>query len=126
MDNFILSYDDDNDILYLKILGSIEREDLQKLTSRFNELFEGKPRRYVLTDMSESITLDSKVMTKQMRETYREFSDLLNADRSAIVGASPSMRMVAKIVLAITGRSKDTKFFNAKEEALSWLKGEIK
>ena len=122
MDKFILSYDDKDDILYLKLMGHIEEKDLPELMSTFNKLFEGKSRRYVLADMSESGSFDSKVMTKEMRESYKKFTDSMNTDKTAIVGASPTMRMVAKIALSITGKSKTTKFFKGKEEALRWLK----
>lgn len=47
----------------------------------------------------------------------------MDADKSAIFGASPAVRMASKIALAVAKKSKITRFFKTKEEALAWLKG---
>jgi len=123
MEKYLLSYNEEDDILYLKILGITKSEDLRELMPRVQKLLEGKTRRRALVDMSESVPLDASMMTREMRDTYKELNNLMNADKAAILGASPSVRMVARIVLAVTGKSKTAKFFKTKEEALAWLKG---
>ncbi|MBN2379303.1 STAS/SEC14 domain-containing protein [candidate division WOR-3 bacterium] len=122
MDKFILSYDDKDQVLYLKILGLMDSEGLRELLPRFQKLLEGKPRRYVLVDMSESVQLDASFMTKELRNSYKELMNQMDSDKGAIIGASPALRMIAKIALAVSGRSDTTKFFKTKEEALCWLK----
>jgi hypothetical protein len=124
MEKYVLSYNDKEDILYLKILSVMEIEDIRELMPRFQKMFEGRARRYALVDMSESVQLGSDVMTKEMREAYKELGDLMNADKAAIVGATPVLRMIAKIVIAVTRRAKTTRFFKTEGEALRWLKGE--
>jgi anti-anti-sigma regulatory factor len=124
MDKFIISYDDKNDVLYLKILGVMDDEALHELLPRFQKLLEGKPRRYVLVDMSESVQFDASFMTKEMRNSYKELMNQMDSDKGAIVGASPALRMIAKIALAVIGNSDITRFFKTEEDALAWLKGE--
>ncbi|MBN2379295.1 STAS/SEC14 domain-containing protein [candidate division WOR-3 bacterium] len=124
MEKYILSYDDKDNILYLKILGVMEIENIRELMPRFNKMFEGKPRRYALVDMSESVQMDTSVMTKEMRDAYKELGNMMDADKAAIVGATPVLRMIAKIVIAITRRAKTTQFFKTKEDAVSWMKGD--
>ncbi|NLI97720.1 STAS/SEC14 domain-containing protein [bacterium] len=124
MDKFIVSFDDENDILYLKILGLMDDEALRELIPRYQKLLEGRKRRYVLVDMSESPQFGASIMTREMRDTYREMINLMEADKSAIFGATPALRMVARIAIAVTGKSEIAHFFKTKEEALAWLKGE--
>jgi anti-anti-sigma regulatory factor len=122
MEKYVLSYDDKEDILYLKILGVMDDEAMHELLPRFQKLLEGKPRRYVLVDMSESVQLDTSFMTKELRNSYKELMNQMDSDKGAIVGASPALRMIAKIALAVSGKSDKTRFFKTKEEALHWLK----
>lgn len=122
MEKFTVSYDDQNEVLYLKILGLMDGEALHELLPRFQALLEGRPRRYVLVDMSESAQADASIMTREMRNSYKELMNRMDADKSAIFGASPALRMIAKIALAVTRRSNITQFFKTKEEALAWLK----
>jgi len=126
MEKYELSYNEEEDILHLKIMGVMESEDIRELMPRLQKMFEGKARRYAIVDMSESVQLDSKIMTKEMRETYKEMGNLMDADKSVIIGATPVLRMIARIVIAITGKAKTTQFFKTKEEGLAWLKGEVK
>jgi anti-anti-sigma regulatory factor len=124
MKKYELSYNDKDDIMYLRILGVITGEDLQELMPRIQKMFEGKTRRVTLIDMSQTAHVGPQVMTKEMREAYKQLTDLMDADKSAIFGASPAVRMAAKIALAVAKKSKSTRFFKTKEEALAWLKGE--
>lgn len=122
MDKYVISYDDDNDVLILKILEILSAEKLDELIPQFEELFEGKQRRYILVDMTESAQFDSKKMDKQMRNSYKELLKKMDAEKTAIYGTTPALRMVAKIALAVVGKSDDTYFCKTKEEALAWLK----
>lgn len=124
MEKYTISYDDKDDVLYLKIMGLMDAESLLELIPRYRKLLEGKPRRYILVDMSESVQMDTSIMTKEMRNSYKELLNEMNADKSAIFGASPALRMIARIAIAVTGKSDITQFFKTKEEALAWLKGE--
>lgn len=124
MDKYILSYDSENDALYVKILGVLETEDLNEVIAQYQRILEGKPHRHILVDMTESSQFDASVMTRQLRNTYRDLMKLMKTDKTAIFGASPGLRMAAKIASAIIGKSDVTKFFKTKDEAIAWLKGE--
>lgn len=124
MKKYELSYNDKDGIMYLRILGVITGEDLRELMPRIQKMFEGKTRRYALIDMSQASQVGPQVMTKEMREAYKEMTDLMDSDKSAIFGAAPAVRMASKIVLAVTKSSKNTRFFKTESDALAWLKGE--
>jgi hypothetical protein len=123
MDKFIVSYDDENGILYLKIKGLLEVGDLRDLILKYEKLLEGKPRRYALVDMTESAKFDTSVMTKELRNSYKDMIKAMNPDKTAIFGASPALRMTSRIALVVSGKSDVTHFFKTKEEAMEWLKG---
>ncbi|MBN2380577.1 STAS/SEC14 domain-containing protein [candidate division WOR-3 bacterium] len=124
MEKYKLSYNDEDDILCLKIFGVITGEDLREMMPMLQKILDGKPRRYVLIDMSHSVQAGPNVMTKEMREAYKEMTVLMDSDKSAIFGASPVVRMAAKIALAVTKRWENTRFFKTEEEAVAWLKKE--
>lgn len=122
MNKFTLTYDDQNEFLYLKIEGILEIEDLRQMMPSFNKLFEGKKHRHILIEMDEKAQVDANFMTKELRNTYKEFMSHVDADKSAIIGSSPIVRMVSKVAIAVSGKSKVTRFFKTREEALAWLK----
>ncbi len=124
MDKYILSYDSEIDALYIKILGVLETEDLNELIAQYQKILEDKPHRHILVDMTESSQFDASVMTRQLRNTYKDLMKLMKTDKTAIFGASPGLRMAAKIASAVIGKSDVTKFFKTKDEAIAWLKGE--
>ena len=123
MDKFTISYDEHNGVLILKIREVLDAEGLEKMVPEFEKLLEGKPRRYVLVDMSESSQFNVRNMTKEMRDSYKELINKMGAAKTAIYGASPALRMVSRIATAVSGTSDTTHFCKTKEEALAWLKG---
>jgi|GEM_PF-875961 len=123
-EKYILSYDNENDILYLKLLGLVYAEDLPEFIPRYQKLLADKPRRYLLIDMVESVKMDPSTLNKEMRNAYKELLDQIDIDKAAIFGTTPAMRMVARIALALSKWSNTTKFFKTEDEALGWLKEE--
>lgn len=123
MDKFLAYYDDENDVLYIKIGDILGVEDLNDLIAQSQKMLQGKTHRHVLVDMSESSQFDASAMTKEMRSYYKELLTAMNADKTVIFGANPALRMVAKIALAVSGKSAGTHFSMTKEEGLAWLKG---
>jgi hypothetical protein len=126
LDKFVASYDEENNVLYIKIRGILDVEDLHKLIPLYEGLLEKRNRRYILVDMSESAKFDANTMTKEMRNAYKDLIKVMNPEKSAIFGLSPGLRMAARIVLVLSGKSDVTHFFKNKEEALLWLKGDGK
>lgn len=123
-EKYIMYYDDENDILNLKLLGMMFAEDLPQFIPRYQKLLEGKPRRYLLIDMVESVKMDPSILNKEMRNAYKELLNQMDIDKAAIFGTTPAMRMVSRVALVLSKWSDITKFFKTKEEALGWLKGE--
>ncbi len=114
-----LSYDDENDVLLLATNGEPSNDDVAALFSAIDRLLEGKPRRYVLADLSRGTP--SEKVDKETRRLYREYAKKAEVERAAIVGASPVLRIMTKIILAVMGRTSNASFFETREEAIKWL-----
>ncbi len=112
-------YDDGRDVLMLELLGEMSREEILELFDNIDRLLQGKPRRYILADLSAAPI--GNPVDSQTRQVYRECAKKVDIQRSAIVGASPVMRIMAKIIVAVMGRSSTAAFFATREEASSWL-----
>ncbi|MBD3286650.1 hypothetical protein GF338_09975 [candidate division WOR-3 bacterium] len=116
-------YNDKDKIAEAKYVGDISLDDTKKITGQLKKNLEGKSNRSIIADISEipTLKLDRDVRTK-MAEMGKE----LKLDKIAVLGATPMNRMLGKIVLTLFGKSKDTKFFETKEEAISWIKGKVR
>jgi hypothetical protein len=119
--NFEIWYDEEQGVLYLKPFRTMTEEDVRELMALRKTKFTGTETDYVLADMSETTT---ELPTKEARKVFKESLAILNSRKVAVVGASPAARMMAKIVLALTGQSKISHFFKTEAEALAWLKGD--
>jgi len=119
--NYDVWFDESNRIVYLKTYHTLTENDVHELMEVAGKKFEGKEIRYSLIDLSEAT---SEPIQKGTREAFKKYADSLTYDKVAIVGANPTTRMLAKIALAVVGKSKVAKFFKTEEEALKWLKGE--
>jgi len=109
-------------IVYLKTFHMLTEQDVHELMKLAETKFEGKEIDYSLIDLSEAT---SEPVTKGTREAFKKYADSLVYKKVAVVGANPSTRMLAKIALAVAGKSKIAKFFKTQEEALVWLKEKI-
>ncbi|MBN2379309.1 STAS/SEC14 domain-containing protein [candidate division WOR-3 bacterium] len=114
-------YDEKNTTAEVKYVGDISVDDVDRITERLNEVLEGKTERSAISDISESPFMQ---IGKEAKMKMAEIGKTLNLDRVAVVGANPMNRMMGKIVLALFGKSQESKFFKTKVEALGWLKGE--
>ncbi|MBN2379299.1 STAS/SEC14 domain-containing protein [candidate division WOR-3 bacterium] len=124
MKSYNLTYDDKSEILSLKVLRPLDREGLIDLELGIQKLLKGKPLRNVLVDMTESVQFSTDFMNKEVRNSYKVLMEQMNVEKSAIVGASPVIRMIAKIAISVSGKSDVNKFFETREEAMAWLKGD--
>jgi hypothetical protein len=73
----------------------------------------------VLFNESMSIMNMPKESRKALKEEFMAQSDP-GVDKYAVVGASPGIRMLAKMVIRLSG-VKDAAFFKTEEEALEWF-----
>jgi hypothetical protein len=115
-------FDENKSVLYLKIVKEFERNEAKKLKHVMAEAFDGMTSgRNALIILNESVSIMK--MTKENRDALKEefmAQGNTGVDKYAIVGASPSLRMLAKMIMRLSG-VKDSAFFKTEEEALKWF-----
>ncbi|MBN2380579.1 STAS/SEC14 domain-containing protein [candidate division WOR-3 bacterium] len=119
-------FDEDNEVLRFKLIGQWTVENFKEAMTRIQELFEGKEHRYLIGDVSQA---SPQKYTKEFRQLVAEEGANVQLDKAAITGASPVLRMMAKMLIA-AGRvarkiPMETRFFKTDEEAVEWLKGKV-
>jgi hypothetical protein len=107
--------------VYFKTSEILNKPDVEQAITQIRTLLADAKNRYLIADMSEA---SGKVIEKEARQVIKSRSDEIPLDKFAVIGASPSVRMIAKIVLSLLGRSDSSKFFKTEGEALAWLKGD--
>ncbi len=112
-------FDEEIGAVCFKQMEPLTVEDVHVVVPQMLELVKGKSHRYVFVDLSEATT---GIVDREARKAFSELADPRNFERIAVYGASPSIRMLAKIILAVNGVSNVTKFFKTEEEAREWLK----
>lgn len=121
--NYKLWYDAERKIIYLKTFKTMTAEDVHQLMAQAAEEFEGKEADFSLIDMTDAGT---EHLGKDTRDAFKQYADSLEYKKIAIVGANPVTRMLARVALAVTGKSKIARFFKTEAQALEWLKGKTK
>ncbi len=103
MDNmsYEVEYSEEHGVLIVRVLSTLTKNDVEGIIPLMNKAFEGKPHRWVLGDLSQQKSEDGML------------------DKSA-----RGALMIAKIGVAVSGKSDITRFFKTEAEALKWLKGE--
>lgn len=119
-ETYRLEFVESEKIVRLKTLAPIQGKDVKELMDVLSKKYHDEGYHSILCDLTEG---GSELVTRDSRQAFRETAGELDFDKIAMFGASPAMRMAAKIILAITGQSKRTQFFNSEKEALEWLKG---
>jgi hypothetical protein len=102
----------------LKVLVMLNEGDVNAMMPALDKLLEGKKKRNVLVDL----TLNPPgLLDKPARKAFAQYAEAIPFDKIAMYGAKPVIRMIAKVAVAALGRSKVTKFFDTREQAVSWL-----
>jgi hypothetical protein len=113
-------FDAEQGVLYVKTFKTIDAGEIHQLIPQVDKSLEGKPRRYIIGDLSENPT---DPLTKEARQAFKQYANSINYDRIAVIGVNPFTRMVVKIGVKIVGQSDKTRFFKTEAQALAWLKG---
>ncbi|MBD3285314.1 hypothetical protein GF338_03155 [candidate division WOR-3 bacterium] len=114
-----LKYLDEHGVLFLKMLAELKDEsEIKELMSEIRGEYEKHEFDRILCDISHS----GSSISKEARRAFKDTASMVDFKRIAMVGGNPPMRMMAKVILAVTGTSKNTQFFKNKDEALKWLK----
>lgn len=118
--NYKTWYDEERGVLYLKTFHTMTEEDVREAMALNETEYKGLDIQYALVDMSEAT---AEPISKGARKAFKEHTSILNYRKIAVVGANPAVRMLAKVALAVIGKSKSTRFFKTEADALVWLKG---
>jgi hypothetical protein len=119
--NYNLWYDETVESIYIKLFGMLTEGDVHEMMAKIEELYEGKPRRYALIDLTEA---QGGFLDKSARRAFREYAPKMQQGKMAVVGAKPVTQILAKAAIAALGSLNMTRFFKTEAEALAWLKGE--
>lgn len=117
--NYRLWFDEDAGAAHLKITHMSTENDVNEYMAGLDKLLEGKKKRYVLVDLTDN---PPGLLDKPARKAFGKYAGSIDFHKIAMYGAKPVIRMVAKVAVAALGKTKITKFFETREEALRWLK----
>lgn len=119
-------YDEANGVLREKIIGSLDEDEVPEFLAKVDEIFKGMKQCHAVIDLSEAT---SQMYTSRGRKKLAEGSAKLGYnEKVAIVGASPRVKMLAKVLIAgarMFGKPIATRFFGSDDEALAWLREEV-
>ena len=110
-------YNEENQVVYLKIVGFYSTEHTQKITTLINDLVEGKSIRQQIVDLRDAGKMES-------RETRSATNKMLNKagfTDVAYIGANAATRMIAKVLMKLGNLKAASDFFKDEEEAIEWL-----
>jgi hypothetical protein len=117
-----VKYDPSRKVLYLKVNGDYHGQEHREFLNLYKIVFRGKNReRFALVDLNDATPLDRKTR-RAMKDEEEKLSE--GTDKMAFTGASPAIRMIAKLYMKFS-KNKDVGFFKTEEEALSWLKSDV-
>jgi len=111
-------HDEANSIIRFSQTQPLDADDIREVSPIIEKLAAETGLKSILIDLSKgpSATLD-----KEARKALKDFAMPDMFAKIAIFGANPAMRMIAKVIFAVTRSSDSTKFFKLEEEALAWL-----
>ena len=111
-------HDEANSIIRFSQTQPLDADDIREVSPIIEKLAAETGLKSILIDLSKgpSATLD-----KEARKALKDFAMPDMFAKIGIFGANPAMRMIAKVIFAVTRSSDSTKFFKLEEEALAWL-----
>lgn len=118
-------YDDANDVLREKLIGSFTKDDVEPYLALMEEVYGRCNHIHVIVDLSEA---EEPFFDGPTRELLAPGSGKLRYfdERVAFIKARPEIRELAiELVdhMRHLGKSLYIQFFDTDEEALAWLKG---
>ena len=118
-------FDEEKNVFIMDLNGDFEGDDVVHYARVTTEAFAGMEKdRNILIDLSNS---SSGMMSKDTRESLkREFEKVGKTvgDHIAVVGASPSIRMLSKVIIKVVSGGESTRLFKTREEAYKWFREE--
>jgi tRNA threonylcarbamoyladenosine modification (KEOPS) complex Pcc1 subunit len=117
-------FDEEAGVVRMRFVGNITNEEYTRINRELLANISPEKRRFQLVDLTASTTMKIDRKTRKEITAEIEATDVAGT-KTAIVGASPMVRMMTKVILAMRKeKDAETRFFKNEDEALTWLKGE--
>lgn len=110
-------YDEKTGITHQKNVGPQNATDTRASMEHLMSVLQDKPRALVLVDVREAPTS----MSDDVKHVVTEYSARIKMDKQAFVIANPLARMLAKVLIKVSGAKHPTNFFGTVEAAEKWL-----
>jgi|GEM_PF-5120648 len=117
--NHEVSYDELANLVILRVLGKLTEDDIIELSwdnERYNENYS------LILDLSQATAM----LDKKTRQRLRYETQTNPPSRTAIILSNSGFRVIVNLLMKISAKTEETKFFETEEEARRWLKKEVK
>jgi hypothetical protein len=112
--------DETQNILYIRFVGKVDASGYRKVAEQINALPVEK-RLQLIVDLSDAA---APFWDRKTRQVLADGTVQSDKSRMAVFGASPAIRVIAKMMLIALGQRDRTRFFKTEAQALAWLKEE--
>lgn len=113
-----LDYKNQDEVLYLQIIGPYAKEEALIIGEKYNEHFEGKPHRQLVVDLREA----GKMESRDTRQITKDTIDQAEISDVVFIGASATTRMIAKVLMKLGNQKAKSNFLKDYDDAIKWLK----
>lgn len=113
-------WDEENSCVRMKLVGEFEPNDARWANDQITAMFEARSRRCLLIDHR----LSPAPVGRESRAVLEEHVSKLEIEKMGFFGVTHLNRVVAKIVVAVSGQTQSTKFFKTEAEAIAWILGD--
>ena len=120
--NWKLWFDEETKLVRVKVLRTLTRDEAEQMMSDIENIIMKKSIRCGIMDLSESEAITN--LSEKVRDVYKKHARTLPLDKAAIIVTSPTIRMIAKVVLSAPGKSTSARVFGTEKDARAWLKEE--
>jgi len=120
--NHEVTFNKTNRVITVLLTDKINADDARAIIKSMDKIFaDNGDQLNVLGDLAQ---VPSFQLDRETRRILQDGAKDYNLGKIAIIGANPTIRMFAKIIVAVLGKNKDSGFFKTEEDALTWLKKE--
>jgi hypothetical protein len=116
-------YDAEAGVMREKYIGDALIQEAPEHYERVAKLFEGKPHRCTIIDLSETKNI---MLNRKTRTMIAECVQRVQYDKIAFIGVTPLLRMLAKAMRIKGNIAAPLEFFRTEADALTWLKEDAK
>jgi hypothetical protein len=112
-------FDKEANAMCVEVIGEFKPSDVGATFEMLDKEFEGKDYYRLLIDLSQSNGSLSTAAQRMLGEKLKA----KNSSKIAFVITRPSSRMIARVVVAVSGGSDNKGFFKSRDQAQTWMKG---